>query len=227
MERPLIPLLFASMAGIAIGNSYRLENLPLLTSLLVALILVALMKKSHKLTTVILLFSFVFLGILNINLYLDQDPGSNHIFHYISKDKVSVEGMICETPQSSPDRTELTVSTKKIVQDDTTVPVEGLVLLTVGNNQKFKYGDYIRFKTRLKAPHSFRNPGGFDYEKHIKYKGIMVRGFIKDSAGIVILRENQANIVKTQLERLRKNIKKLIQENAPSPEREIIQAMIL
>ena len=136
MERPLIPLLFASMAGIAIGNSYRLENLPLLTSLLVALILVALMKKSHKLTTVILLISFVFLGILNINLYLDQDPGSNHIFHYISKDKVSVEGMISETPQSSPDRTELTVSTKKIIQDDSTVPVEGLVLLTVDNNQE-------------------------------------------------------------------------------------------
>ena len=229
MERPLIPLLFANMLGIAIGNSYQLANLPLFILILITLIslLIALIKKSDSVIPVILLISSVFLGILNINIYLYQEPGPNHISHYINKDNVTVEGMIVENPQSSPDRTELTVSTSKLINDDTAILVEGLVLLTVSNNQEFHYGDHLQFKTRLKSPHSFQNPGGFDYEKYLRYKGIEVRAFVKDSSGIVILRENQGNIINTKLQQLRRNIKKLIKENSPSPQREIIQAMIL
>ena len=109
MERPLIPLLFANMLGIAIGNSYQLANLPLFILILITLILllIALIKKSDSVIPVILLISSVFLGILNINIYLYQEPGPNHISHYINKDNVTVEGMIVENPQSSPDRTEL------------------------------------------------------------------------------------------------------------------------
>ena len=55
----------------------------------------------------------------------------------------------------------------------------------------------------------------------------MVRGFIKDAAGIVILRENQGNIFKLRLERFRAYLKRFIMENSSSPEGEIIQAMIL
>jgi competence protein ComEC len=229
MERPLIPFLVAFIVGIAIGNFYRVADLPLFASLLIALILLlfASLKKSKKLMAILLIVSSSLLGILTINLYLYQDPGSNHISHYISKERVTVEGMICENPQISPERTEFTVSTGRIIKDDADIRVEGLVQLSVETKQEFKYGDFVRFKTRLKAPHSFRNPGGFDYERHLRYKGIMVLGFIKDSSGIVILRENQGNIFKTHLERLRKKIKNFIMENSPSPEREIIQAMIL
>jgi competence protein ComEC len=77
------------------------------------------------------------------------------------------------------------------------------------------------------VPHNFQNPGGFDYVKYLRYKGVMVRGFIKDSASIVILRENQGNTFKLHLERFRTYLKKFIMENSSSPEGEIIQAMIL
>lgn len=101
------------------------------------------------------------------------------------------------------------------------------MLLNVEGRREFKYGDVIRFKTRLKVPHNFQNPGGFDYVKYLRHKGVMVRGFIRDSAGIVILRENQGNIFKLHLERFRTYLKTFIMENSSSPEGEIIQAMIL
>ncbi|MEN6317333.1 MAG: DNA internalization-related competence protein ComEC/Rec2 [Syntrophaceae bacterium] len=229
MERPLLPLLFANALGIAIGNSYQLTNLPLFISLVITLIflLIASINRLDKLIPATLLLSSVLLGILNINVYLYQKPGSNHISHYINKNKVTVEGIIIDNPQLSPDRTELTVSTSSINNNETSIPVEGLVLLSVDNNQEFHYGDYVRFKTRLKSPYSFQNPGGFDYEKYLRYKGIKVRAFIKDSSGIVTLRENQGNRINAKLQLLRRNIKKFIKENSQSPEREIIQAMIL
>ncbi len=229
MERPLIPLLASFVAGITIGNCYQFPDLPLLTVLLMALMLMLFtsIKKSTKIMAVLLILSSVIVGILDINLYLYKNPGTEHIVNYIGKEKLIIEGIISENPEVSADRMGLTVSAVRLIHDDTVIPVEGLVMLSVNVNQEFKYGDYIRFKTRLKAPHSFHNPGGFDYTKHLRYKGVMARGFIKNSSEIIVLRENQGDLLKIYLERMRRNIKRLIRDNSSSPEGEIVQAMIL
>ncbi len=229
MRRPLVPFLVSFILGITIGNFYRVSNEALILSLLIILILLLIttIKKSDKLITVLALISFIILGLLNINLCLYRDPGSTHIIHHISKDKVTVEGIVSENPQEFPDRSVLIVSAQRLIKDGSDIPVEGSILLGVASDQEISYGDYIRFTTRLKTPRSFYNPGGFDYEKYLKYRGILVRGFIKDSSGIVVLRENQGDVFKTKLEGFRKKIKKFIDDNSLSPEREIIQAMIL
>jgi competence protein ComEC len=229
MERPLIPLLCAFISGIATGHFCRVADTPLIISLLLTLILLlaASIKKSHKLIAILVILSLFLLGILNVNMYLYQDTGTKHIINYVGKEKLILEGVICENPESSPDRTELTVSAIRLISDNADTRVEGLVLLNVEGRQEFKYGDAIRFKTRLKVPHNFQNPGGFDYVKYLRYKGVMVRGFMKDAAAIVTLRENQGNIFKLHLERFRTYLKKFIMENSSSPEGEIIQAMIL
>lgn len=217
------------MLGITIGNFYRIPDQPLIVSLLIILIifLITSIKKSNKLITILTIISFVILGLLNINFCLYLDPGPKNIIHYITKEKVIVEGIVSENPQESADRTELIVSARRLIKDDSDIPIEGRILLSVADTQEINYGDFIRFTTRLRTPHSFHNPGGFDYEKYLKYRGVIVRGFIKDSSGIVVLRENQGNIFKTILERFRKKIKIFIEDNSLSPEREIIQAMIL
>ena len=225
----MTPLLVSFILGITIGNFYRISNEPLLLSLLITLILLLItsIKKSDKLITVLTLISFTILGLLNINLYLYRDPGSTHIVHHVTKDKVTVEGIVSENPQEFPDRSELIVSAHRLMKDGSESPVDGRILLAVASDHEISYGDYIRFTARLRTPRSFYNPGGFDYEKYLKYRGILVRGSIRDSSGIIVLRENQGNIFKTKLEGFRKKIKQFIEENSSSPEGVIIQAMIL
>jgi competence protein ComEC len=41
------------------------------------------------------------------------------------------------------------------------------------------YGDRIRFATRLKLPHNFRNPGAFDYQSYLADRGIAALGSAK------------------------------------------------
>ncbi|MGA2330925.1 MAG: DNA internalization-related competence protein ComEC/Rec2 [Syntrophales bacterium] len=229
MERPLTPLLCAFIAGITVGHLCRVADPPLVISLLLILILLlaASIKKSVKLIAILVVLSSALLGILDVNQYLYREPTAKHIINYVGREKLILEGVICENPESSPDRTELIVSASRLLGDNADTKVEGLILLNVEGRQEFKYGDAIRFRTRLKVPHNFQNPGGFDYAKYLRYKGVMVRGFIKDPAGIVILRENQGNIFKLYLEGFRAHSKKFIMENTSSPEGEIIQAMIL
>ncbi len=229
MRMPLVPLLAAMMAGIVIGNYIHIPDIFLMLCLTVALLLLLLMRlKNWKVLTIgFLMLSVFIIGILNINLYLYKDQKPDHISHYITGETFVVEGVICENPEISPDKTEITVSTAGIIRDNKIIPVQGLILVSIANPQPLKYGDYVRFKSRLGSPHNFNNPGGFDYVKHLQYRGVVVRGFINDPSKIVVLRENQGNSIKTCVETFREKLRKLIRDNSVTPEREIIQAMIL
>ena len=58
-------------------------------------------------------------------------------------------------------------------------------------------------------------------------QGIYATGFIADTSGIILLRKNSASRIKLQLESFRIYLKQIIYKNAPSPQREIIEAMTI
>ena len=230
MKKPIIPLLAALIAGIAVGALIHISCLAAIALLFPSLIFLFLsIIKQWKFSLLLfLLISLFSLGILNINLYLHQKPGTADISRYMGKNKIAVEGLICTSPRVLPHKTDLIVSTTRIIKNGYDTAVNGKILLSVKDNkQAFKYGDYIRAKTRLKKPHSFNNPGAFDYERYLLYKGIKVRGFINNSAMIVILRENRGNILKLRLEKFRTSIRNLISATSPNDEGKILQALIL
>lgn len=231
MPRPLIPLLFFLIAGIIAGSLIHIPALPVMIFLLifVLVLLVAAVRTWKILIMVCVAASLFLLGILNINLYLYPHSTPMNICNYAgSKEKCAIEGIICKNPQVSPYGTTLILKTIRIIKDGATIPVEGKILLSVrGGNQLYKYGDLIRVKTRLKRPHNFKNPGGLDYERYLKYRGIRVRGSIRNPSSIVIIRGNQGNMLKMKLEKFRSILRKLIEENASFPEAKIVQALIL
>ena len=94
-------------------------------------------------------------------------------------------------------------------------------------NEMPQYGDLVRFQAKLKSPRSFRNPGGFDYERYLLFKGIRVRGTVRSAAGIAVIRENQDNPFCFHIERFRGFLRDIIKSGAPLPEASIIQAMVL
>ena len=160
MQRPLIPLLCAFIAGITIGHFCRVADTPLVISLLLTLILLlaASIKNQPNLLPYSSSFHYSCLAFLTSIMYLYRDTGAKHIINYVGKEKLILEGVICENPESSPDRTELTVSASRLISDNADTRVEGLILLNVEGRQEFKYGDAIRFATRLKGRTIFRIP---------------------------------------------------------------------
>jgi competence protein ComEC len=229
MPRPVVPLLIALMAGIACANLFPIPNLPVQVCLVVALIMIllTLIRKRGRTLYPILLSSLFLLGILEMNVYLYPYPGKDHISNFHRFEKINVEGVICDDPQVSTEKTELIVSASRVLINDRYIPVSGRVLLNVREPYPFHYGDYIRFQSKIRLPHNFGNPGGFDYEKYLRFRGILVRAFVNDAAGVVVLRRDTGNPLRTLLERFRDRIRKLILETAPGTEGKIIQAMIL
>ena len=146
MTRPFLPLAAALMAGISCGNLFRISDLPVWLSLLIALTLILLSRVWIKRRQIhfffLLLLSIFLLGILAMNLYLDPPIAENHILRFAGDKKLSVEGIICENPQVSPEKTELVVSVSRILRDGSYLPVSGRVLLNVD-----------RKSTRLNSSH--------------------------------------------------------------------------
>ena len=138
-----------------------------------------------------------------------------------------MEGIVIESPLFYPDKNVLIVRCLRAVKDKSYIPVSGNIRLAAPALTDFQYGDFIRFHSTLKRIHNFNNPGGFDYEHYLNLQGIYATGFVADTSGIVLLRQNSASPIRLKLESFRLYLKKIIYNNADSPQREIIEAMTI
>ncbi|MCK4534123.1 MAG: ComEC family competence protein, partial [Syntrophobacterales bacterium] len=230
MRRPVIPLLTALILGITVGSLVNIPNIPVLVALLttIAVLLFPVVAGRKGSVALCLLMSLFLLGILNINLYLHPYRSGDDITLHAGKDKLTVEGLVCNPPRVLRNKTSLVINSTRIIRDENVIPVHGKILLSVkDNNRLFKYGNYIRAKVKLKEPHNFNNPGGFDYKRYLLYRGISLRGYISSPSDIVIMRESAGNYFITQIERYRSSLREFILGNAPFPEGSILQALIL
>ncbi len=229
MTRPIIPLLTALVSGISCSSLVPIPDLPVQVCLIVSMLLIlhGLFYKWSSVHRFALLFSLFTLGILELNLSLHLHVGSGHITKHISDEKLTVEGVVCESPQVSPEKTELIISASRILVNSQYQAVTGRILLTIREPNPFRYGDVIRFQSKLRLPHNFHNPGGFDYVRYLRFRGIMVRGFINDSRDIVTMRRDMGNTFRNRLEQFRDLIRETIMASTSGTEGAIIRAMIL
>jgi len=230
MPRPVIPLLIAFASGITTGSIAGVPNSAALTALLatLAVLLFALTAGRKGPSCVCLFLSLFLLGIVNINLYLYPYRGGDDITRHAGGDRIAVEGLVCAPPRTTGEKTRLVISTSRIIRDGTALPVRGKILLSVkDSNTLFSYGNHVRARTKLKEPHNFNNPGGFDYRKYLLYQGIRLRGYVGGPSDIVILRESAGGYLRGRIERYRSRIRRVIREGAPSLEGSVLQALIL
>ncbi len=229
IKRPLIFPFIGLIAGIVTGNYFDLPYNFLLVGLALILFLL-LVTQRKKWWTAGFLFMFVFafiLGVFNISQHQYSTDARNNVLHHTDSGRKTIEGIVIESPSSHPAKNILIVRCVRVIKDGAYFPVAGKVRLVIPADLNFSYGDFIRFHCVLKKIHSFQNPGGFDYERYLNRQGIYATGFITNSSGIIKLREDSASYLKLQLELFRIYLKQIIDKNAPSPQREIIEAMTI
>ena len=229
MRRPLIYLLIAFIAGI-IAGSYLTVSYYLLLAVLILMLFLLFVTIRKRLSTAgfFLMISFIFvLGVFDIqkqNYFIEDE---RNIVQYIDKGKVTVEGIVIDSPLAYLDKNVLIVRCLRVIKDKSYVPVSGNIRLVIPPDLNFQYGDFTRFHSTLKRIHNFNNPGRFDYEHYLNLQGIYASGFIADNSKIVLLRQNSASPIRLKLEFFRFYLKQLIYKNATSPQREIIEALTI
>ncbi len=229
MRRPLICILISLIAGIVAGSyfSFPANGILIAASLTLLLLLISLRRKWFVACFVFIIGFAFLLGFFTIQKQNYSHKDNQNILSYTDQGKVTLEGIIIESPLFYTDKNVLIVKCLRVMEDASYRPISGNIRLTIPSNINFQYGDFIRFHCSLKKIRNFNNPGGFDYEHFMALQGIFVSGFIHERSEIILLRKNTANRIRLKLEEFRRYLKEIIRENSFSPEKEIIEAMTL
>jgi competence protein ComEC len=230
MKRPLALILFAYIAGI-IGGSY----VPFPPSWALAGVMggasglgICLFGGKRKSALIFSSAIFIFFGFLFIGRILHPAFAPNHLIHHAGEPKYNIEGLLYRPPEPLEDKVRLYVRGEKIHQGEQNFPVEGNLLLTLKDKQgDFRYGDRVRFISRIYVPRPATNPGAFDYRRFLALQGIWVTAYANSAAEVVRMEEKKGNSFFHFVESGRGKIRKFFDENASPETRGIIKALVL
>ncbi len=105
-----------------------------------------------------------------------------------------VEGYIADLPKQAERGVNFTFDVARAFLNDESVVVPHKIQLNLfAFNMALRVGDHWGFLVRLKRPHGFQNPGGFDYEGYLFRERIRATGYLRKNKLPVLLASNYAS----------------------------------
>jgi competence protein ComEC len=108
-----------------------------------------------------------------------------------------------------------------------TYRVTGRIRVTVsGQGPVFARGDRVVFRSRLRQPRNFNNPGGFNYRRYMAFKGLWRTAYTKGSRLQVVHRESSGDLT-SQLNDVRRALAALIDRAGKGPSAAVLKALVI
>ncbi len=173
IHRPLIPMTIAWTVGIALGawqpGFWRWSLAAMLaTGICIG---VQLLNRRNALISPILLCALV--GYLSLQPWLGRAPSPDHVFHFADQGYWTIRGEVAGRPSLNEGRWWFLLEAQRLKNKPRQVAVHGLVRVSGrGTWPGAQAGDRVIFRGRLRTLRSFANPGGFDYERFMRLKGV-------------------------------------------------------
>lgn len=225
--RPIIPLLLSMITGVLFGlyfPGYCLWAYVFASFCFLALFIKIIKKKSAVLLPIVL---FVSLGYLSIQPWLYEKVSASHISYYADGVPLYISGQIIESPEIKNNRLSFVLLVQQVEDKEKFVSVSGKINVKVLKNiPDISIGDKVRFKSKIRSVRNFNNPGGFDYKRYLRFKGICGTAYVAgDELGI----EKKDNNIKGKwlIESARNKFSSLINESVPATESSVLKALIV
>jgi competence protein ComEC len=179
-HRPIIPFTLALAAGILVGEvlpGYRVAGW-LLAAVCGLLLAVSLFRKKSMVAVPLVLFLSV--GYLSIQAWVSPVFPPEHIRYAANGEKSIVTGVVASSPVVSGYRQSFFLEVESLGTGASVQETCGRLRVSLsGKSPEVNTGDRISFVGRLRRIRSFRNPGGFDYERYMAFKGVWVSASVQ------------------------------------------------
>lgn len=190
MNRPLPILLTAFVTGLVLNHHLPFRGgmnfaLGAVSALLSVLFYLNHLNPDKRLKKGCLLLSwliFVCLGYLHAGAF---SPGQNkprYLLSLADGSSVRLAGVLEKMPVFLPDQTELLVRAEQYLAREEIRSVNGRILVRLKDRPQARLscGDRILWMGSLRPVTNFKNPGAFDFEKHMALKDVYVTGWVSD-----------------------------------------------
>ncbi|BBO71301.1 DNA internalization-related competence protein ComEC/Rec2 [Desulfosarcina alkanivorans] len=170
--RPAVPLTLSLMAGIVLGRYLPGIALPVLATVLAAAAWLTVRLRRAQPARWSPLLAALAAGYLAMVPWASPRSGPDHLAGYLDTGYWRVHGVVADSPVVRFGRTRAVLDVTTLARDDRSHAVRGRIRLTVTGEAALAPGDRLIFPARIRSFRNFRNPGGFDYRRHMAYRGI-------------------------------------------------------
>src|SRR5258706_12176799 len=227
-QPPLMWISLVFLAGIVLGSLVSL-SIWVWIGLAFAFIVLAILARIFHLSTFhFLLQPFAFILLLALAFgaarYQSTIPKFDafHIAFYNDRDyDLLITGTLVEPPDYRDAYTNLRVNVQKVDTGDSELPVHGLILVRVTNNQTFHYGDVLRFRGKLKTPPTNED---FSYQDYLAAQNIY--SYVTN-AEVTVLAEKGGNSIVAALYAFKDKSLENIYRMFPDPESSLLAGILL
>ncbi|MBW2010258.1 MAG: DNA internalization-related competence protein ComEC/Rec2 [Deltaproteobacteria bacterium] len=231
-SRPVIPLLIFLMFGIVFGWWFpgHVKWAYIIILLNAGWILQKIIRQETAFISPLILFFC--LGYLSIQTWATPEFPPDHLIHFTDSERWQIVGTIDDTPindvtSAYRKKARFILKAERLANKNKSFPVTGKVRVTVyGQRAEFSIGDRVTFASRIKPIRNFNNPGGFDYERYMAFKGIWVAGYVRGNK-IVRLETKSKKRTGRIIEDVRHHIVALIEDSGPGAQTNLLKALIV
>ena len=152
----------------------------------------------------------------------NRDHQANPLHNLAADGYVDVVGRLARSPGREADRDVLLLDVRTVSLDGRDTPCPGRLRLGVpfarGSRRRLDYlaGDVIRASVRLGSRGSFRNFGGFSYERYLQGLGVHRRGSTKSSLLVVRVSPAPRTSIRAWVSRVRRSIQSELEWRFPA-----------
>ena len=225
--RPLVPMLFAFMAGL-LASFFSLPGdsaFSIVPAALFAVLLILCLLVPAGAKYPLYLFLFFFAGAL---LELSNRRSSELVALAERQERVTIEGTVLEPPIFWEEAARAVVRVDRLHGAEEGKAAGEKIRVTVYKPETaLAPGDRILFPARLRAFSNFNNPGRYDYALAMETRGLSCSASVTEGRRIVPLGKGDLGFPFELLERARKPIREFFAERLSPRNQALFQALIL
>jgi competence protein ComEC len=181
--RPAIPLTVALMTGIVVGRYLPGPYLWAVAGAAAAVVFIVFRLWRKKPASMAPLILFAVLGYLSILPWTAPQFPDNHITRFADNTPWLITGQLTEAPVARPHALRFVIETRSLKtanhNSGNLYKTCGKLRVTLaGFSGPLNIGDTIRLRGKIRLIRSFKNPGGFQYDRYMGYQKIWASTYV-------------------------------------------------
>jgi competence protein ComEC len=225
--RPIATLLISLMGGIVLGGQfpgYTIGTLAIVFFSTGFIGINLIRKKAVGLSPIIL---YVALGYVAVQPWIAPHFPANHIQNFSDETRWQIAGVVDSHPVEFSYLKKFVLRADTLRYKKTSYQVAGRIRVTVrGQGPVFARGDRVVFRSRLRQPRNFNNPGGFNYRRYMAFKGLWRTAYTRGSRLQVLQRASSGDLAQ-QLNDIRRALAALIDGAGKESSAAVLKALVI
>jgi len=226
-SRPIAAFVIALMGGIVLGSKFPGHLAAALTIGVLGAGYIGIHIIRKKTAGLIPAIFFVVLGYASVQPWVSPNFSTEHIQHFSDQTRWQISGVVDSHPFKIKYLQKFVLRADTLTHKKVSDRVTGKIRVTVrGPSPAFARGDQVVLRSRLRRIRNFNNPGGFNYQRYMAFKGIWRTAYTKGDRLQIVQRKSSKDLTQ-QLNDSRLAMSTLIERAGQGPSVAVLKALII